>query len=247
LVLGLLTLVACEPTPGDTGEAWDEDRTVEVAPDDFLMGCDPAADPACEPDEQPQHTVTVSRFQVDRLEVQVGDYAGCVDAGACTAPALVQPDDPAFPVTGVDVVQASTFCAWGGKRLPTEAEWEMAARGTDARLYPWGDTPPDCSLVAMPGCGDRLQRAGNHVAGASPYGALDMAGNAWEWVSDYYANDYYAESPPGNPEGPDPTGLRVVRGTSHYADTSGLRASNREPAISGGSCPICGFRCVVDD
>jgi formylglycine-generating enzyme required for sulfatase activity len=244
----LLALSACAGGDADTAEAWGEDRQVEVPAGTFTMGCDPAADPTCELDEQPAHDVSVAAFAIDRLEVQVGDYGACQDAHKCTPPvtAAGAPDNPSLPMTSVSVDQAEAFCTWAGKRLPTEAEWEKAARGTDGRLYPWGDDAPDCERAAMPGCRERLQPADTHPTGASPYGALNMSGNAWEWVSDYYADNWYAESDSSNPVGPDPTGLRVVRGASHFADTTGLRVSNREPAITGASCPLCGFRCVED-
>ncbi len=240
-----LLLAACTGEPADTGTL---PESVEVPAGSFLMGCEPDRDATCDPDEQPAHDVELSGFRIDTLEVSVGQFAACVDDGVCTTPATPDTSDeqPGLPRTHVSVDQAARYCEWAGKRLPTEAEWEKAARGTDGRLYPWGDEAPDCATAALPGCGDRVAPVGTHPGDASPYGALDMAGNAWEWVSDYYDDDYYAASPPGNPEGPDPTGLRVVRGATHLAEAGATQVTSREPAISGASCPTCGFRCVEE-
>ena len=134
--------------------------------------------------------------------------------GACSPPALVSSftrpqyfEVKAFadyPVIHVSWSQAASFCAWAGGRLPTEAEWERAARGTaDARIYPWGDSPPDCTKANYAGCVGDTDRVGHRPAGQSPYGAFDMAGNVWEWTSDWYDAAYYSHSPEQDPTGPD--------------------------------------------
>jgi formylglycine-generating enzyme required for sulfatase activity len=193
----------------------------------FMMG-----DASAQPDERPAHPVAVSPFFIDLTEVTRGAYAHCVAAGACTA-ASTYPDEGGddTPVVGVDWHQATAYCTFAGGRLPTEAEWEKAARGTDARTYPWGNEL-DCArgnfgnwrgegycagAVTAPG---HPVRVGSTPAGASPYGALDMAGNVWEWVADNYdANAYRATSAripvdPVGPAKPDGDSGRVVRGGS---------------------------------
>jgi len=212
------------------------------------MGCD-AGDPGCMNDAQPSHEVEISAFLVDRLEVQVGDYQACMDAGACGPPMMPEalPDDPTLPVTWVSLKQARAYCDWRGRRLPTEAEWEKAARGDDGRPFPWGDADPDCTLAALPDCGARLQPAGTRPAGASPYGALDMAGNAWELVNDYYGDRYYKESPASDPQGPDATGLNVVRGVSLHADPQTARVTRRQISVGDAGGALAGFRCVEDE
>ena len=228
-------------------EPWDEDWQVEVPAGAFVMGCE-AGGAGCANDASPAHEVELSAFHIDRLEVQVGDYRACMEAGACGPPMMPErlPEDPAMPVTWVSLAQAEAFCAWRGGRLPTEAEWEKAARGDDERPYPWGEAEPDCALAAMPSCGDRLQVAGAHPEGASPYGALDMAGNAWELVSDYYDASYYGESHDKDPQGPDATGLNVVRGTSLYTDPSSLNVTRRQISVGSAGSALAGFRCVEE-
>ncbi len=178
------------------------------------MGC-AAADTECEGDgrEEPKHTVTLSEYKIQKYEVTNAQYKACVDAGTCTAPSSSSSYSHSsyygnatydnYPVIYVDWNKASTYCGWIGGRLPTEAEWEKAARGPSPseNIYPWGDTSATCSMAnfydyygyGIGSYGDTTQ-VGSYPTGASYYGAMDMAGNVWEWVNDWYDVSYYASS-----------------------------------------------------
>jgi formylglycine-generating enzyme required for sulfatase activity len=185
-------------------------------------------------------------------------YADCVNAGACQLPletgSQTRSDyygNPAFatyPVVHVNWYYARDYCRWAGARLPTEAEWERAARGDDGRLFPWGNSAPTASLANLDQfVGDTLP-VGSFADGASPYGVLDMAGNVWEWVHDWYEPDYYTYAPYDNPAGPGSSSVdqRAGRGGSWYwnkAFSSNVYHDWWEPEEHGSGV---GFRCVVD-
>jgi len=213
--------------------------------------------------EQPQHTVTLDAFWIDKTEVTNAQYRECVEAGACTASAYADESDyngDQQPVVGVDWSQAKAYCEWAGVRLPTEAEWEKAARGTDGRTYPWGNewdvqTTRRCNFSDKndpTGPSDteaddgyaRTAPVGSYLAGASPYGVLDMAGNVWEWVADWYDADYYDNSPGNNPKGPNSGGSRVLRGGSWSDVWFYVRAASRSDYSPSGRGNYIGFRCA---
>jgi formylglycine-generating enzyme required for sulfatase activity len=215
---------------------------VFVPAGEFSMGSNDG-----ESDEKPVHTVYLDAYYIDEYEVTNAQYRKCVEAGVCSQPSYWDDsgyNKPNQPVVGVNWNDAKTYCQWAGARLPTEAEWEKAAQGTDGRTYPWGNQSADCSRANYGGCVGRPAEVGQYPTGASPYGALDMAGNVWEWVADWYAADYYGRSPARNPQGPDSGQYRVLRGGSWSASAYSLRAAYRggsDPADRSGSS---GFRCA---
>ncbi|MBN2085434.1 MAG: SUMF1/EgtB/PvdO family nonheme iron enzyme [Anaerolineales bacterium] len=198
---------------------------------------------------RPEHTVVLDAYWIDRTEVTNAMYGLCVDAGTCAAPkdtaAFDDPDLQDHPAVFVDWRMADSYCAWAGRRLPTEAEWEKAARGSDGRRYPWGNAAPESGLLNFGRHIGATSPVGSHPAGDSPYGALDMAGNVYEWVDDWFGENYYRTGPGSNPTGPDSGTLRLVRGGS-WSDTqdnvnSIFRHSN-DPANAGDNL---GFRCAL--
>ena len=211
----------------------------------FQMGCDSnnLAENGCnvyawQPHEQPLHAVYLDAYYIDQYEVTNARYKACVDAGGCTVPGSFASqtrdsyyNNPAYtdyPVLEVDWFQANTFCAWEGKRLPTEAEWEKASRGNSGtHLYPWGNNAPDLTLLNYNSNRGDTTQVGAYPNGASPYGVMDMAGNAWEWVNDWYAESYYSISPANNPIGPATGTVRVLRGGAWNGTDNDVRTASR--------------------
>ena len=193
-------------------------------------------------------------YWIDKTEVTVAQYQRCVKAGACLPS---RPDSNSRYCTTVDGAksnhpincvawsQAAAYCGWAGRRLPTEAEWEKAARGMDGRLYPWGNQEPNSTLLNFDTNVDSITTpVGQYPAGASPYGALDMAGNVNELVADWYDESYYRYSPRDNPQGPPSGESRVLRGASWVNASIYVRAAARLRSARNNAYDGGGFRCA---
>lgn len=206
--------------------------------------------------EQPVHRVSLSSFAISRSEVTVAQYRACVEAGVCTEPTAHfsrcnwnQPDRDKHPMNCVDYVQALTYAHWVGGRLPTEAEWEYAARsGGHDQEFPWGDDSPSCDIAVMAdasgyGCGTNgTSEVCSREAGNTEQGLCDMAGNVAEWVGDFYSAGYYDFGQERDPEGPSFGEYRVVRGGSWYPGTDQMRTSFRNGDRQTGARHDVGFR-----
>lgn len=247
LLLAATALVALVAAPKTTAAAaaaattgGDESQLVPIAAGEFVYGDDRG-----EPDERPQRRLTLPAFAIDRTEVTAQAYARCVAAGKCQKPAGPPADAaaPGLPAAGVSFVDAAAYCAFVGKRLPTELEWEKAARGAQGNHYPWGNAfecgrgnfgnyagDGRCAEEGAPG---KPTAVGSFAQGASPYGVLDLAGNVWEWVEGRY--DY---APLARPE------LRVVRGGGCCSIYGLPRSSDRLALPATYRDVDIGFRCA---
>ena len=225
----------------------DQRSMVLVPAGEFIMGSATG-----DPDERPVRRVYLDAFFMDKHQLSVGEYAKFLEATSHRPPPewniMSRAMHQKRPVVNVDWADAAAYCQWAGKRQPTEAEWEKAARGTDGRTYPWGDEPPTRFH------GNMMKEVwNNHMGltpvglfedGKSPYGIYDMAGNVWEWVSDWYDDDYYQTAPVRNPTGP-PTGIsKVVRGGSWGSGPEGLRSAERMTHVPSFQGFGTGFRCA---
>ena len=237
----------------------------------FLMGCsyDTAGEKLCALDAQPIHAVYLDAYVIDKTEVSNAQYADCVSAGGCLPPIsnssatrLHYYDDAAYaqyPVVQMDWTRANSYCQWAGKRLPTEAEWEKAARGDDLRPFPWGFEELTCEKSnaniryynvygeprEQPCVGDTVPVDSYHDSG-SPYGILNMVGNAQEWVNDIYLKPYYSQSPYYNPQGPESTQANehFIRGGSWKGTQTHANTWVRLDEADIYYVEMNGFRCV---
>ncbi len=205
-------------------------------------------------EEKPQHSVYLKAYWIDRTEVTNAMYARCVQVGKCRPPAQSssqtrpayydEAEFGAFPVVYVAWQDAQAYCAWAGRRLPSEAEWEKAARGPDGGLYPWGDASPTLKLANFGGLLGDTTAVGSAPAGAAPYGALDMAGNVAEWTADWFNKAAYTLSEFSNPSGPATGEFRVLRGGSWFNQANTLRAAFRLWNYPDLRSNTIGFRCA---
>lgn len=253
-----------EPPPSDrarqiTGK--DGAPMVLVPAGEFMMGAQ-VEDKLATDDERPAHSVYLDAFYIDQYEVTTARYVKFFQE---TKQPEIQNVWSQYvltghgnkPVTVVDWNEAIAYCAWAGKRLPTEAEWEKAARGTDQRLYPWGNEVPSmffgflhkranfnhcCDFKSY----EVLTDVGSFEGGKSPYGTYDMAGNVWEWVADWYDEHYYRKSPDRNPKGPSSGEKRVTRGGSWSSQPDRVRSVVRFGLTPTGRGGDYGFRCAQD-
>jgi hypothetical protein len=208
----------------------------------FFSGCSESADTECFENEKPGTNRELDAFEIDATEVTIGAFRDCVLAGGCAEPKAGdscnwgRSERDWHPVNCVDWNQATAYCDWKGKRLPTEWEWEKAARGTDGRIYPWGNEPADCRRTVIEddagsacGQGHTTFEVGSRPSGHSPYDVLDMAGNVWEWTS----------SPSSEPS------ILMVRGGSWFDIATLARASFRGKYTADSQIPSLGFRCAL--
>lgn len=253
--------VAARVAPGD------QRPMVLIPAGPFVMGA-PETDPDADPDERPQHTVTLAAYWLDVYEVSHTDYAACVTAGACQPPAERDSNGfayayaaqmPTGAVVNVTWNAAAGYCAWAGKRLPTEAEWEKAAHGDAWRLYPWGSTVGPsgqawfCEQCIFnrdrPDVLDDFSRPAPVTAfpeGVSPYGVHNLAGNVWEWVADWYSDATYSAASRTDPRGPENGTLRVIRGGAWTSPPEHLRTTYRNAWRPDTAWIDVGFRCAAD-
>lgn len=221
-------------------------------------------------DEKPSHLVYLNTLWIDKTEVTIEMFGHFVSETGYQTTAEINgygyiwannqwkelahaswsnPDgkgisnDANHPVSQVSWYDAQAYCIWVERRLPTEAEWEKAARGVDGRTFPWDNTTPDSSLANFDQSSGP-SNVGSYPRGASPYGALDMLGNVWEWTADWYNANYYATSPTDNPQGPQFGTHRAIRGGGWNSNLNNIQITNRDVSKPQYYNNILGFRCA---
>lgn len=265
VILPAETFIPPTPLPSDTPaptampfnieiNAKDNTEMVLVEAGEFLMGSDQATDSYFWGAEGPSHTVFLDSYYIYKTEVTNAMYQACVDEKACPKPSqiysatredyFINSQYANYPVIYVSWVGALSYCQWAGAKLPTEAQWEKAARGIDGRMFPWGNELPAPSLLNY-NASDTAE-VGSFPQGVSPFGALDIAGNVLEWVNDRFQSGYYDVSPLENPIGPAGGNRRVIRGGAwEHLDISALRTVARASLAESYTGNNIGFRCVI--
>jgi len=253
---------ATDMTGKEAGEITGKDGApmIRVPAGQFPMGV-PKGDRDGGRDEYPRHDVQLDAYYIDKYEVTHGRYAEFVKATGHRIPENPKNSKRTLwsdhlsdalaerPVINVDWHDADAYCRWAGKRLPTEAEWEKAARGTDDRRFPWGNVEPTHKHLNFnqQWQGEKtLMPVGSYEAGKSPFGAYDMAGNVWEWVADWYDPLYYEKSPPTNPKGPEAGTYKVLRSSGWSVETPLVRLFTRVKSDPVNRNDSTGFRCAAD-
>lgn len=240
-----INLAGPEMTVGSKYLYVDGSTLVAVPAGEFVMGRGGS--------DNPQHTVTLSDFWIYSTKVTNQQYAWCVKTGNCTPPNT--DDNPSYldparlnsPVTGVNWDQANAYCTFVHGRLPTEAEWEKTARGPDGNIYPWGDAAPSCALLNFNNCIGKTTNVTLYPNGVSYYSALDMEGNAFEWVADWYDPVYYKASPTQDPLGPETGQRRSIRSTGYKSNADQTAAAVRFYDSPGVQRRDLSFRCVIEE
>jgi len=216
---------------------------ITIPEGEFIMGSNLA-----DLDAQPAHTIYLDPYQIDRFEVTNDQYQAFVQTTGHRPSEFSQNaglNVANLPIVGINWLDADAYCQWIGGRLPTEAEWEKAARGTGGRTYPWGETAPDSTLLNYNRHINQPTPVGTYPTGTSPFGMHDMAGNVWEWTNDWVSSTSYITSPDRNPQGPIQGSQRVIRGGSWGEDQTFVRTFNRFWSFPTASTDLIGFRCVI--
>ena len=202
--------------------------------------------------DAPAHSVSLDGYWIQQTKVTNRMYELCVKAGACSAPTqelggpvFTNPEYASHPVVGVTWDQSQAYCNWIQGNLPTEAQWEKAARGANSNAYPWGNSEPTCGLLNFGNCYGRTSNVDTYADGKSPFGLYDMAGNVFEWAFDMYDANYYNQSPTENPTGPATGSYRVVRGSSFETSEAQISSAIRRYNEQTDSGRDIGFRCAV--
>jgi eukaryotic-like serine/threonine-protein kinase len=255
-VISTTTSIPTEtPIPYETKvNLGDQAEMIQVPAGEFRMGSDANSDPYFWGAEGPQHIVYLNEYYIYQKEVTNGMYQACVSAKACPRPAQIisatreqyygSPEFDDYPVIYVTWVGAVSYCKWAGANLPTEAQWEKAARGTESLMFPWGDNSPTATLAIFNA--SDTAKVGSLPEGASPYGIFDMSGNVLEWVFDRFQAGFYSASPLENPVGPADGNRRVIRGGAwHHSDVSALRTVARASMKENYTGNDIGFRCAM--